>query len=96
MTVYVLHFDPPFKHACHYIGFTDSLDTRFETHTNGQGSPLVKAAIAAGSVITVAHVFEGADRTFERKIKNRRDVCKWCPSCGRNERKVPQWPENLK
>lgn len=98
MTVYVLHFDPPYKHARHYIGFCEKeVNTRLATHCNGNGNPLVKAAVAAGSKITVAHVFKGADRTFERKLKNRRDVCKWCRLCKRKQRSVPKWEkENLK
>ena len=71
MTVYVLHFEPPYKHAKHY---------------NGDGSPLVKAAKAKGREIILAHVFEGplADRNFERRLKRRKDVCQWCPICGRS------------
>lgn len=95
MTVYVLHFDPPYKHARHYIGFCEgTVEKRFERHCNGNGNPLVKAAKNAGSKITVAHVFEGASRTFERQLKNRRDVCKWCKLCGRKQRKVPKWEEH--
>ena len=96
MTVYVLHFDPPYKHASHYIGFTTSEDGRgrvFE-HLRKQGSPLVKAALLAGSSITVAHVFQGdtADRNFERQLKNRKDVANWCPCCGRGTRPIPKVP----
>lgn len=95
MTVYVLHFDPPYKHAKHYIGFTECIDNRFERHCNGGGSPLVKAALAAGCVVSVAHVFEGADREFERKLKNRKDTPRWCRLCdGERKVKVPVWEES--
>ncbi len=36
------------------------------------------------------HVFVGADRRFERRIKNNKDVCRWCRICGRNERPRPR------
>ncbi len=89
--VYVLHFDPPYLHAGHYVGFTEHEDvaTRIDEHLLGRGSPLVKAAVAAGSRVDLAHVFVGGDRNFERRIKNRADVGKWCRCCGRRERPVP-------
>jgi len=57
---------------------------------SGRGSPLVKAAGAAGSRVEIAHVIVGADRSFERKIKNRGSAGKWCRLCGRHERPVPR------
>lgn len=90
--VYVLHFEPPLKHARHYVGFTDQADVaaRLDDHLTGRGSPLVKAAVNAGSRVELAHVFVGADRAFERRIKKSTDVCRWCRLCGRKERKAPQ------
>lgn len=90
--VYVLHFDPPFKHARHYVGWTDQEDiaARLDDHVKCRGSRLVKAAAAAGVKVEIAHVIVGADRNFERKIKRSTDVCRWCRLCGRNERKVPR------
>lgn len=90
MTVYLLHFNKPLAHARHYIGFCESDDPRerVEKHMAGHGSPLVKAALAAGIRVTLAAVIVG-DRNFERRIKNRGSLCRWCPKCGRNERPVP-------
>lgn len=92
MAVYVLHFDPPFRRARHYVGFTDQADIadRFLEHVNGRGSPLVKAAVAAGSRVEIAHVFVDGDRTFERRIKRSTDVSRWCRLCGRHERPPPR------
>jgi hypothetical protein len=41
-TVYVLHFDPAYKHARHYIGWTegDDVTARIAVHLQGRGSPL--------------------------------------------------------
>jgi len=90
--VYVLHFTPPFKHARHYIGWTDQEDiaARLDEHVKGKGSRLVKAAVAAGTKIEIAHVLIGADRHFERRIKRRKDVCTWCRICGAKKRPVPK------
>ena len=34
MSVYLLHFDPPYRHAKHYLGYTkaESVKARFERH----------------------------------------------------------------
>lgn len=31
-TIYLLHFSKPYKHARHYIGYTDDLDKRLARH----------------------------------------------------------------
>lgn len=83
MTVYLLHFDPPFRHARHYIGFTpeDTAVRRIVEHLRGVGTPLVREAIKAGSQILVPHIWTGAPREFERWLKARRDTACWCPCC---------------
>jgi len=94
-SIYVLHIDPPVAHAKHYIGFTTDPEPsrRVREHTSGghRANPLVKAAVKAGSTITLAHVFDGpgVDRNFERRLKNRADTSKWCPCCGIGSRSIP-------
>ena len=95
MTVYVLHLDPPLKHARHYIGYTPDATAarRVGEHLSGsaKANPLIRAALAAGSIVTVAHVFEGdaAGRDFERHLKDRRDTRAWCGCCGVGARRLP-------
>ncbi len=86
MTVYLLHIYPPLKHARHYIGFTTD-DT--PGRANRRIVQHIRAAIAQGSKLKVAYVWIGADRAFERKLKNRADATRWCPCC-MNLGKVPQ------
>jgi predicted GIY-YIG superfamily endonuclease len=31
-TVYLIHFDRPYHHARHYIGYTDDVDARLAGH----------------------------------------------------------------
>lgn len=90
--VYVLHIHPAFRHARHYIGWTDAEDVaeRLTAHEHGRGSRLLRAACAAGHKIEIAHVFIGADRNFERRLKKRKDVCTWCRICGTGERPTPR------
>lgn len=85
MTVYLLHITPRYKHARHYIGFTidDDALRRVGEHERGtkKGSPLVRAALDAGHTVKLAAVWPGADRNFERKLKNRKNAGKFCPCC---------------
>jgi hypothetical protein len=44
---YLLQFQPAYRHARHYIGWTrDDVDARIAQHLAGRGSPLVQAARA--------------------------------------------------
>ena len=98
MTVYVLHFDPPYLHAGHYIGYTpdETADRRVREHKEclAAGSPLVKAAVKAGCEVTLAHEFPLAGRDFEAWLKSRRDTSRWCSCCGNAARKTPD-PEKI-
>jgi hypothetical protein len=95
VTVYLLHFDPPLKHARHYIGFTsrpvwERIHEHFGYHPS-KGSRLVRAVIEAGHVVVIAHVWPDGDRTWERRLKKRKDACRWCPRC-QGKRKPPEMP----
>lgn len=80
-TVYLLHLDPPVEHARHYLGWTLDVDRRLAQHQRGAGSPLVAAAVAAGSTVVLARTWVGVDRFFERRLKNRHAAPKLCPVC---------------
>lgn len=94
MTVYLLHFDKPYKHARHYLGFTRNKDalTRFAEHGTAKGARLTRVAVENGVKLTLAAVWPGAPRSFERKLKNRADVAKWCPCC-EQKNKLPEYKE---
>lgn len=96
MAVYLLHIDPPLRHSRHYIGFAydGNLEERLKRHKLGTGGTLPKHAIAAGSTITVAHVWPGASREFERYVKRHGGATRWCPLCKVLTRKMPQ-PERM-
>lgn len=79
--VYIFHFDPPLKHARHYIGTTDDLEQRIHDHLyTTEGSPFVKACIENGSSIYLAKEMEGG-RKKERKLKNYKKTSQLCPIC---------------
>ena len=92
MAVYLLHISPPYRHAAHYLGFTARpvVAERVAEHLAGRGSPLIRAALAAGCSVTVAAEWDEGSRTFERRLKNRKDAANFCPLCGRNSRPIPR------
>ena len=81
-TVYVLHFDPPYKHARHYIGWTegDDITARLQVHLRGRGSPLVRAAVAAGVQVQLAATYPGT-RYLERRLKRWHKTGQFCAIC---------------
>ena len=80
-TVYLLHFDRPYKHAGHYIGFTTDLNARIEHHRNGTGARLMEVIKAAGIGFTVARTWDNVTREVERRLKNQGGACRNCPTC---------------
>ena len=81
-TVYLLHFETPYKHAGHYIGWTKTpAEERMALHVSGRGSPLVKAAVGAGSNVLLVMTWEDEDRHFERALKERHNAKGICPKC---------------
>lgn len=82
-TVYLIHFERPYHHARHYLGWTKDVDRRFEEHTKGQGSPLVKAVVDAGIRVSVVKTWPDKTRNFERRLKKLKNTPRLCPVCGK-------------
>jgi transposase len=80
--IYILHFDSPYFHARHYVGYcTDgTLEERLARHRSGQGSRLMLAIELAGIGFTVALTHAG-DRHFERRLKRAKNTARFCPLC---------------
>jgi predicted GIY-YIG superfamily endonuclease len=80
--VYLLHFEPPYRHARHYLGFSADIDRRVSEHQLGTSrQPLISAALNVGTNLVLTRTWEGADRNFERKLKNKKNTPKLCPVC---------------
>lgn len=81
--LYLLHFDPPYRHAGHYLGYADDVDRRVGEHLRAiaKSSPLIRAALASGSTVTLARTWPGGDRNLERRLKNRHGLGPLCPLC---------------
>jgi predicted GIY-YIG superfamily endonuclease len=80
MAVYLIHFDRPYKHSRHYLGWTDNVDARLERHRAGHGSRLMEVITDAGITWQLARTWQG-DRRFERWLKNKHGARGFCPIC---------------
>ena len=85
-TVYLLHFDRPYKHAQHYVGWTTNLPSRLEEHRQGRGARLLQVINAAGITWKLARTWTGS-RQRERQIKKQAGASRFCPECGITPRK---------
>jgi hypothetical protein len=87
-TVYLLQITEPYRHAKHYMGWTENLSARLALHTEGRGARLVEVVIGHGIGFVLARTWTG-DRFLERKLKGRRMAPRYCPIC-RAERHRPR------
>ena len=87
-TVYLLHFDRPYKHARHYIGWADNLDARLAVHGTRHGARLLAVLRAEGIGWQLARTWPG-DRNRERQLKTQGGASRLCPLCGVRPRTTP-------
>jgi predicted GIY-YIG superfamily endonuclease len=81
-TVYLLHFDRPYRHARHYLGYTGkALKQRLAAHQAGTGARLMEVVIAAGITFTVARIWRQGSRKLERQLKRLKHAPRLCPIC---------------
>jgi hypothetical protein len=63
--IYMLCFHQPYKHARHYVVWTEDLLDRLDRHAKGNGARLVEVITQAGIGFTLVRICEGT-RTTER------------------------------
>jgi predicted GIY-YIG superfamily endonuclease len=80
-TVYLIHFRKPYKHARHYLGYSQNLDKRITDHLAGMGARLLEVVTQAGIEWKLARTWPGADRGLERRLKRRHGAASICPIC---------------
>ena len=84
--VYLLHFEQPIapgRHTTqHYLGFAEArlFGERIEEHRTGCGARLTQVANEREIPFVIARVWYG-DRSFERRLKNRKNGPRLCPIC---------------
>src|SRR5262249_10859505 len=79
-TVYLLHFNIPYKHARHYIGYTTNLDRRIADHLCGMGARLIEVITSAEVEWRCVRTWRGG-RKLERRLKNSKHAALLCPVC---------------
>jgi predicted GIY-YIG superfamily endonuclease len=79
-TVYLIHFRKPYRHARHYLGFTENLDKRITDHLCGMGARLMEVVTNAGIEWLLARTWQG-DRKLERRLKGWHNAKLLCPMC---------------
>jgi predicted GIY-YIG superfamily endonuclease len=92
-TVYLLHFDQPFGHARHYLGWSENLPARLVAHECGAGARLTEVAYEAGVRWVLSRTWPGVTRTVERSLKRQGGAARRCPACGITPRPWPPSPE---
>lgn len=86
-TVYLIHFERPYKHARHYLGYAKHLEARLEHHRNGTGARFLQVVNEAGIEWEVVRTWEG-DHSLERRLKARKNAPReLCPICREEVRK---------
>ncbi|MFB7722301.1 hypothetical protein [Nocardia sp. NPDC056100] len=86
-TVYLLHFDRPYRHARHYTGWTSDLDNRLAEHRAGRGARLLEVLRDNGISWQLARTWEGT-RARERQLKREGGASRRCPKCGVRPREI--------
>jgi hypothetical protein len=79
-TVYLIHFNRAYKHARHYLGFSENLDKRITDHLCGMGARLMEVVSLARIEWKVVRTWPG-DRKLERRLKNAHNTPRLCPVC---------------
>jgi predicted GIY-YIG superfamily endonuclease len=88
-TVYLLHFDRPYKHARHYVGWTRDVKRRLAEHAAGRGARLLAVVREAGIGWELARMWPGGPAR-ERQIKAQGGHARHCPLCGVRPRQLPR------
>ena len=79
-TVYLLHFDRPYRHTAHYMGWALDVEARIKQHRDGNGARLMRVIKDAGIGFQLARTWKG-DRKLERRLKKQKQARKLCKIC---------------
>lgn len=95
-TVYLLHFDQPIGSsnprgkAQHYIGYYDNARRISHHKNNTSGVKIIEAFNACGIKFTIARKWKNVPKSFERRLKNRKEAPALCPICCKAHGKKPK------
>jgi predicted GIY-YIG superfamily endonuclease len=77
--VYLLHLDPPYRWAAHYMGSTDDLERRLSEHGGPDGARLLLVQKQAGGSWHLVRTWAGG-RQKESELKSNNGK-RYCPEC---------------
>jgi predicted GIY-YIG superfamily endonuclease len=83
--VYLLHFNEPIKGVRHYVGFTENLRQRIDTHRSGSrhASGVCRRFYDAGIPFRVARIWAGekinmtVENYVKKHISSMCSICAW-------------------
>lgn len=78
--IYIIHFDRPYVHARHYVGWAKHVGRRMQQHESGKGARLLEVCNQAGIKYEVVFTIPGT-RSDERRIKRTKEIALVCPLC---------------
>ena len=84
-TVYLIHFDQPYRHARHYLGFSNDPIKRLDAHRASRGARLMQVVNAAGITWQCVRTWNGS-RQDERRLKKYKAARLLCPLCSERPR----------
>jgi predicted GIY-YIG superfamily endonuclease len=87
MVIYLLHIDPPYKHARHYLGIGEDLNARLQLHQDEHGARLTQVCIENGRALKLVRTWEGAPND-ERRLKNQKNSPWLCPLCNPKQNRI--------
>lgn len=80
-TIYLIHFERPYHHAKHYIGWSSDVDARMIAHEVGRGSALMRAVTGAGIKWKVVRTWPGTRDDERRLHRQKNSPARLCPVC---------------
>src|SRR6185503_3086335 len=91
MSVYILHADKPLMRGTsltgkplqcgHYTGYALDFLARLFLHEEGKGARLTQVWALRGIKFSLGRLWEGADRSFERRVKHYKNAPLLCLIC---------------
>ncbi len=84
-TVYLIHFERPYRWCRHYVGWTKCLKARLAHHRAGTGARLLQVLRENDIGWELARAWRKKTRAFERGLKKRwyGPLQALCPACRR-------------
>jgi hypothetical protein len=77
--VYLLHLDPAYKHAAHYLGSAEDLERRLSQHGGPDGARLLLVQRQAGGTWHLVRTWAGGKQK-ESELKSNNGK-RYCPEC---------------